>query len=109
MMMAAAEEDQGMGQVKQAFDQLTIGNTQTPRAARAREAAVYMFQEAMRRMGRAPEEVDDGQQEAEINRGFGVLQRFQTNQFEFDNGAGPNGGPSAAIYHFTSNVNHSCS
>merc|ERR1719272_1562907 len=68
-----------------------------------------MFQEAMRRMGRAPEEVDDGQQEAEINRGFGVLQRFQINQFEFDNGAGPNGGPSAAIYHFTSNVNHSCS
>ena len=75
MQMGAAEGDEQMDQVKQAFDQLTIGNTQTPRAVRAREAAVYMFQEAMRRMGHAPEEVGDGQQEAEINRGFEVLQR----------------------------------
>ena len=40
---------------------------------------------------------------------FVSIVRFQTNQFEFDNGAGPNGGPSAALYHFTSNMNHSCS
>jgi hypothetical protein len=106
-MAASAEGNPMMALAMRAFDELTEGHDSDEGKRRLWTAAEGIFDEAARSARGVS--IDASVRQQQVERVFSVLMRWQSNQFKFDNGAGPAGGASAAIYRYTAAMNHSCS
>lgn len=104
-MQMGAQSNPMMGVAAHAFDELTEGDDSDEGKAKVRAAAERIFDEAIAANPAAG--ADPAVREEQVGRVFSVLMRWQSNQFRFPNGTGPDGA-AAAIYRYTASMNHAC-
>lgn len=105
-MKAAAQTDPAMHAALQAFDRQTCGNFEPGRMSDMQEEVTKLLAVANKGGGAA---ADDSTlralSEAHADEVSAVLQKVQSNQFRFHNGAGRE---ASALYRLASLMNHSC-